>query len=132
MTLFYQGLCKGVHCNWIQAIDNNSVDAAAWRPPPFLQVFPFHSVTVLPCHHQAPSWAATGMLRRLTLQKGWINVLSSSWPSCSVLCQRAASNTVTRNPAYSELNEDDVQYFKDVLGQRGVVEDELALESMNK
>lgn len=58
--------------------------------------------------------------------------MSSSWPSCSVLCQRAASNTVTRNPAYSELNEDDVQYFKDVLGQRGVVEDELALESMNK
>jgi D-2-hydroxyglutarate dehydrogenase len=39
---------------------------------------------------------------------------------------------VTRNPDYSELNEDDVRYFKDVLGNRGVVEDELALESMNK
>jgi hypothetical protein len=72
------------------------------------------------------------MLRSLALQKGWINVLGASLPSCSVLSQRAASNTVTRNPDYSELNEDDVQYFKDVLGNRGVVEDDLALESMNK
>lgn len=72
------------------------------------------------------------MLQRLAIQKGWINVLSSPWPSCNVLCQRAASNTVTRNPAYSELNQDDVQFFKDVLGARSVVEDELALESMNK
>uniref|UniRef100_A0A0A8YEX7 Uncharacterized protein n=1 Tax=Arundo donax TaxID=35708 RepID=A0A0A8YEX7_ARUDO len=31
---------------------------------------------------------------------------------------------IQRNPAYSELNSDDVSYFKSILGDNGVVQDE--------
>lgn len=40
--------------------------------------------------------------------------------------------SVTRDPAYSKHNEDDVDFFKSVLGGRGVVEDASALEPMNR
>jgi hypothetical protein len=41
-------------------------------------------------------------------------------------------STVTRDPAYSKHNEDDVEFFQNVLGGRGVVEDAAALEPMNR
>ncbi|CAD6220828.1 unnamed protein product [Miscanthus lutarioriparius] len=36
----------------------------------------------------------------------------------------SAATHIQRNPAYSELNSDDVSYFKSVLGENGVVQDE--------
>lgn len=46
---------------------------------------------------------------------------------------RAASSTpLRRNPAYSSLNDDDVEFFRSVLGPRGVVTDASALEPLNR
>jgi hypothetical protein len=51
----------------------------------------------------------------------------------STLQQHSLLHTsVTRDPAYSKHNEDDVDFFKSVLGGRGVVEDAAALEPMNR
>jgi len=36
----------------------------------------------------------------------------------------SAATHIQRNPAYSELNSDDVSYFKSILGDNGVVQDE--------
>ncbi|CAD6226434.1 unnamed protein product [Miscanthus lutarioriparius] len=36
----------------------------------------------------------------------------------------SAATHIQRNPAYSELNSDDVSYFKSILGENGVVQDE--------
>nr|XP_034581615.1 probable D-2-hydroxyglutarate dehydrogenase, mitochondrial isoform X2 [Setaria viridis] len=36
----------------------------------------------------------------------------------------SAATHIQRNPAYSELNSDDVSYFKTILGNNGVVQDE--------
>lgn len=73
------------------------------------------------------------MLRQLGHKSGVLGALASAWPTYStLLCHRAASTTVTRNACYSELNEDDVAFFRDTLGGRGVVEDETALEAMNR
>lgn len=46
--------------------------------------------------------------------------------------QHLPHTSVTRDPAYSKHNEDDVDFFKSVLGGKGVVEDASALESMNR
>jgi len=36
----------------------------------------------------------------------------------------ATATHIQRNPAYSQLSSDDVSYFKSVLGENGVVQDE--------
>lgn len=36
----------------------------------------------------------------------------------------SAATQIQRNPAYSELTSDDVSYFKSILGDNGVVQDE--------
>jgi D-2-hydroxyglutarate dehydrogenase len=38
---------------------------------------------------------------------------------------------VERNPSFSSLNSDDVSYFKGVLGEKNVVQDEDRLETAN-
>lgn len=48
------------------------------------------------------------------------------------LHQRHATTAVARDPSYSRVSEDDIEFFKSVLGDRGVVEDETALEPMNR
>jgi hypothetical protein len=45
---------------------------------------------------------------------------------------RHAHTSVSRDPQYSTHNEDDVQFFSEVLGPRGVVQDAAALEPMNR
>ncbi|XP_062187023.1 probable D-2-hydroxyglutarate dehydrogenase, mitochondrial [Phragmites australis] len=42
-----------------------------------------------------------------------------------------AATHIQRNPAYSELNSDDVSYFKSILGENGVVQDEDRLAVAN-
>ncbi|KAL3527155.1 hypothetical protein ACH5RR_011811 [Cinchona calisaya] len=43
----------------------------------------------------------------------------------------SVATTVQRNPLFSSINSDDISYFKDILGDRGVVQDELALVAAN-
>lgn len=43
----------------------------------------------------------------------------------------SVATTVQRNPSFSSINPDDISYFKTILGDRGVVQDELALDSAN-
>ncbi|KAJ4822994.1 D-2-hydroxyglutarate dehydrogenase, mitochondrial [Turnera subulata] len=43
----------------------------------------------------------------------------------------SSSSTVRRNPSFATLNSDDVAYFKQVLGEKNVVQDEDRLESAN-
>lgn len=59
---------------------------------------------------------------------------SVNWSLSSAQQQHSAllHSSVIRDPAYSKHNEDDVDYFKSVLGDRGVVEDASALEPMNR
>jgi hypothetical protein len=59
---------------------------------------------------------------------------SVSWSLSSAQQQHSAllHSSVTRDPAYSKHNEDDVDYFKSVLGNRGVVQGASALEPMNR
>jgi hypothetical protein len=60
--------------------------------------------------------------------------VSVSWSLSSAQQQHSAllHSSVTRDPAYSKHNEDDVEYFKSVIGGRGVIEDVSALEPMNR
>lgn len=57
-----------------------------------------------------------------------------SWApvAVSTLHTKLLHSTVTRDPSYSIHNEDDVEFFKSVLGARGVLEDAAALEPMNR
>ncbi|KAL6647298.1 hypothetical protein ACP70R_014735 [Stipagrostis hirtigluma subsp. patula] len=43
----------------------------------------------------------------------------------------SAAKQIQRNPAYSELNSDDISYFKSILGENGVVQDEDRLAVAN-
>jgi len=51
---------------------------------------------------------------------------SSAKKACEVQKRTfgSAATHIQRNPAYSELSSDDVSYFKSVLGENGVVQDE--------
>lgn len=54
-----------------------------------------------------------------------------SW-GCHGRCYSSVATTVVqRNPLFSSINSDDISYFKKLLGDRGVVQDELALEAAN-
>ncbi|KDP37438.1 hypothetical protein JCGZ_08279 [Jatropha curcas] len=43
----------------------------------------------------------------------------------------SAATTIKRNPSFATLNSDDISYFKGILGEKYVVQDELALELAN-
>ena len=42
------------------------------------------------------------------------------------------ASTKTRSPAYAELSEADINYFRDLLGPHGVVTDANSLETINR
>ena len=60
-------------------------------------------------------------------QVAWACVSSSSVQHNALL-----HSVVTRDPAYSIHNDDDVDFFKSVLGDRGIVQDPATLEPMNR
>lgn len=84
------------------------------------------------------------MLHRLAraapaLAARWAVPCSSAGDACAApllqLLQqprRRASSLVVRDPSYSEVNEDDVDFFRTIVGERGVVLDATALEAVNK
>ncbi|XP_027180078.1 D-2-hydroxyglutarate dehydrogenase, mitochondrial isoform X1 [Coffea eugenioides] len=43
----------------------------------------------------------------------------------------SVATTVHRNPLFSSISPDDISYFKTILGERGVVQDALALDAAN-
>ncbi|XP_017649254.1 D-2-hydroxyglutarate dehydrogenase, mitochondrial [Gossypium arboreum] len=46
-------------------------------------------------------------------------------------CFSSASTLVQRNPSFSTLNFDDISYFKGLLGEKSVIQDEDRLETVN-
>ncbi|KAB2061689.1 hypothetical protein ES319_A10G102800v1 [Gossypium barbadense] len=46
-------------------------------------------------------------------------------------CFSSASTLVQRNPSFSTLNSDDISYFKGLLGEKSVIQDEDRLETVN-
>lgn len=46
-------------------------------------------------------------------------------------CYASMPGLVQRNPRFSELNDDDVRYFQEILGQKNVVQDEEKLSTVN-
>lgn len=56
------------------------------------------------------------------------------WSRFSSLLQqhRQATTAVTRSNSFSKVNEDDIDFFTTIVGERGVVQDPMALEAMNK
>ncbi|KAL9269920.1 D-2-hydroxyglutarate dehydrogenase, mitochondrial-like protein, partial [Drosera capensis] len=65
----------------------------------------------------------------LETRRKWTEV-DSFWHSFSRWYGSGAA-AMKRNPAFSEINEDDVLFFKSVLGENNVVEDEDRLEAAN-
>lgn len=53
--------------------------------------------------------------------------------SCSVQsrCFSTEPTVIRRNPKFSTINSDDISHFKEILGERGVVEDEDTLNTAN-
>lgn len=43
-----------------------------------------------------------------------------------------ATGSLIRDTSYSQINQDDVDYFSDLLGERAIIQDEAALEPMNR
>ncbi|CAI9754202.1 unnamed protein product [Fraxinus pennsylvanica] len=43
----------------------------------------------------------------------------------------SGASTTQRNPDFSQINIDDISYFKKILGERGVVQDEEKLDDAN-
>ena len=76
------------------------------------------------------------MLRALTAAttSGLAQTLFQHVRPCTGILQhwQLLHSSVSRDPAYSIHNEDDIEYFKSVLGGRGVVDDAAALEPMNR
>ncbi|CAI9110854.1 OLC1v1010944C1 [Oldenlandia corymbosa var. corymbosa] len=54
-----------------------------------------------------------------------------SWSIHGKCYSSVASTVLQRNPSFSGITFDDISYFKKILGDRGVVQDEMALESAN-
>eukprot|EP00775_Hariotina_reticulata_P011142 gene11142-11295_t len=56
------------------------------------------------------------------------------WSRFSSLLQqhRQATTAVARSNSFSTVNEDDIDFFTTIVGERGVVQDPMALEPMNK
>jgi len=56
------------------------------------------------------------------------------WSRFSSLLQqrRQATSAISRHASFSKVNEDDIDFFKTIVGERGVVQDETALEGLNK
>ncbi|KAK8619130.1 hypothetical protein V6N13_133097 [Hibiscus sabdariffa] len=46
-------------------------------------------------------------------------------------CFSSVSTVVQRNPSFSTLNPDDISYFKQLLGEKSVIQDEDRLETVN-
>ncbi|XP_019177482.1 PREDICTED: D-2-hydroxyglutarate dehydrogenase, mitochondrial isoform X2 [Ipomoea nil] len=58
---------------------------------------------------------------------------TNCWNSGSAHSRRFSSEStvIQRNPKFSTINPDDISYFKKILGERGVVEDEDTLNAVN-
>lgn len=71
------------------------------------------------------AYASTALLHQLSVTR--------AAAACSLLQHsQQLHSSITRDPAYSKHNEDDVEFFTNVLGGRGVVQDAAALEPMNR
>eukprot|EP00879_Flechtneria_rotunda_P021087 GHRR01022215.1.p1 GENE.GHRR01022215.1~~GHRR01022215.1.p1 ORF type:complete len:274 (+),score=54.17 GHRR01022215.1:238-1059(+) len=72
------------------------------------------------------------MLRSLVTATVWSPDVISQLSACCQTVTRLITTHVTRDPSYSKVNAEDIHFFKEVLGDRGVVQDETALEAMNR
>eukprot|EP00878_Enallax_costatus_P022280 GHUV01023625.1.p1 GENE.GHUV01023625.1~~GHUV01023625.1.p1 ORF type:complete len:250 (+),score=41.15 GHUV01023625.1:583-1332(+) len=79
------------------------------------------------------------MLSLLSRNAASLCNLSTQWARASLALidkpasqQRHATTTVVRDPSYSQVNDDDLKFFTSILGERGVVDGESALEPMNR
>nr|GMD58159.1 D-2-hydroxyglutarate dehydrogenase, mitochondrial isoform X1 [Ipomoea batatas] len=76
------------------------------------------------------NWRATTRLLNWCSKKLFDRRSSPNYLN-STRCLASDSTVIQRNPKFSTINPDDINYFKKILGERGVVEDEDTLNAVN-
>ncbi|KAG8662762.1 D-2-hydroxyglutarate dehydrogenase, mitochondrial isoform X2 [Manihot esculenta] len=86
--------------------------------------FPFHRPDLLTCANFYRNYKQTLWP---SLERG----LGGMMYSLQCRCFGSAGTKIQRNPSFATLNSDDITYFKGVLGEKNVVQDEDRLEFVN-